>query len=37
MDEQQFVLGLSRSLNFGGKLSAGAFLTFGYLGDASCR
>ena len=35
--QNQVTLGLSKSLNFGGKLSAGASLTFGYLGDANCR
>jgi hypothetical protein len=35
--KNKVTLGLSKSVNFGGRLSAGGSLTFGYLGDATCR
>ena len=33
----QFTVGLSRRFQFGGQMSAGGSLTFGYLGDSGCR
>ena len=35
--KDQMTVGLSKKYNFGGKVSVGATLTFGYLGDSHCR
>ena len=35
--QNKVTLGVSKSFNFGGKLSAGGSVTLGYIGDASCR
>jgi RHS repeat-associated protein len=35
--KNQFTVGLSRRFQFGGQLSAGGSLTFGFLGDSGCR